>query len=59
MFFRAPKSNLPPYDLLANLKDALRKLESDALANTPNIDNLKRILRDRIALLETEASKRD
>ena len=47
----------PQYDLLTNLRDALHRIESDPDANTPSTDNLKRILRDRIAVLESEAKK--
>jgi hypothetical protein len=55
MFFRAPK-NLPPFDLLANLRAALLRLESDPQP-TLSMDNLRRILIQRISVLESEAKK--
>jgi hypothetical protein len=54
-FFRAP-TNRPPRDLLATLRETLRKLEADPDPTTPAKDNLKRILLQRITTLESEAS---
>jgi len=52
MFFRAPK-DLPPFDLLANLRAALLRLESDPNP-TQSMENLRRILIQRISILESE-----
>jgi hypothetical protein len=49
--FRKPSGNQPPRDLLKNLRTTLARLDAEP-EQTPQIDNLKRILAGRIAELE-------
>lgn len=42
----------PRRPLLDALREVLRKMEADADADTPNLAELKRILRERIAAIE-------
>lgn len=46
----------PPGPLLDSLREILRKMEADPEPETPNVADLKRILRERISQLEAAHS---
>jgi hypothetical protein len=43
----------PQRPLLDTLRDVLRKMEQDATTDTPRLAELKRIIRERIAAIES------
>jgi hypothetical protein len=49
----------PDAPLLDSLRDALQKAEADTRTETPTLAELKRILRERIAKLESTANQLD
>ncbi len=49
---KEPMSLQPRRPLIDTLRDVLRKMEADAETDTPNLVELKRIIRERIAAIE-------